>query len=268
MRNTKKNTEIKIEKLITKGKKIIFKTPFNRNYIADTSLRKRIGETVSYVKGKVLDVGCGEKPYKKIFCSVSDGYIGLDHPSSHHFYTSGTHADVYGDASSLPFVRQSFDTVLCTEVLPHIENPSLCFSELASVMKPGGVLIVTANKSWEQRTGLPTPDFWRFTDQGLALLAKQQNLSVIYTKSGCGFFAMIGQMLCRFLNKELIYRKTDSKGIDRKPSLIAAFFVLPIIAFIHLIFIMLEKIYKSELDTLFYILVAQKPNKDLSQKVQ
>ena len=250
---------MQIEELTTTVKKVISNTPLNRNYLADSSLKKRIGETFPYVKGKVLDVGCGEKPYEKLFCAEIDAYVGVDQPSSHHFYTPQTRADVFGDACRLPFLSESFETVLCTEVLPHIENPNSCFAEFASVLRPGGFLIVTANKSWERRTGLPIPDFWRFTDQGLALLAEKQNLNVIYTKPGCGFLAMIGQLLCRFLNKEFIYRKALYEDTDKKPSLIAAFFVLPVIAFIQIFFGLLEKLYHSKLDTLFYILVAQKP---------
>lgn len=258
---------MQIEKLIIKGKKVISNTPLNRNYITDTSLKKCIGEILPYVKGKVLDVGCGEKPYEEIFSNEIDLYVGIDKLSSHHFYSPQTQADVYGDACSLPFTSESFETVICTEVLPHIENPNLCFAELANVLKPGGFLIVTANKTWERRTGLPIPDFWRFTDQGLALLAEQQNLKVIFTKPGCGFLALIGQLLCRFLNNEFIYRKSVYEDIDKKPSLVAAFFVLPIIAFIQLFFGLLEKLYYSKIDTIFYILVAQKPKQELISKM-
>jgi SAM-dependent methyltransferase len=244
---------------IYKVKKLIVNTPLNRNFIADSYLKKRIGEASIYVKGKVLDVGCGEKPYEKLFKEVIDTYIGVDQLRSHQFYASNTKVDVYGDASHLPFKAKSFDTVLCTEVLPHIEKPHLCFSEISRVMNTGGILILTANKTWERRTGLPVPDLWRFTDQGLRLLAEQHNLDVIYTKPGCGFLGTIGQLICRFLNKEFIYRKSLNEGVDKSPSLLAALFVLPIIAFIQILFSLFEKLYHSKIDTIFYILVARKP---------
>ena len=99
------------------------------------------------------------------------------------------------------------------------------------------------------------------------MLAEQQNLNVIFTKPGCGFLALIGQLLCRFLNNEFIYRKSVYEDIDKKPSLIAAFFVLPIIAFTQLFFGLLEKLYYSKIDTIFYILVAQKPKQELISKM-
>ncbi|MFQ5729066.1 MAG: class I SAM-dependent methyltransferase [Waddliaceae bacterium] len=230
---------------LLKIKRFIRNTPLNRNYIADLSLKKRIIETIPHVKGHVLDVGCGEKPYEPIFLSNIKKYVGIDIPNAHIFYSPNISADVYGNACYLPFSSETFDTLLCIEVLPHIDKPSLAFSEFARVLKPGGNLIVTADKSWEERTGLPVPDYWRFTGEGVAILSRQQGLTVLYTKQGCGFFATIGQLLARFLNKELIYRKALHKGIDREPNILVAFFIIPIIALVQIFFLLLDKIYYS-----------------------
>lgn len=247
-----------LRNILQYAKKIIKKTPLNRNYITDSYLEKRIKETVSFVKGDVLDVGCGDKPYKEFFCSNVHSYVGMDLPFVHLYYSMKGQADVYGHARNLPFKSQSFDTILCTEVLPHIHEPHRAFEEFARVLKCSGILIVTANKSWEKRTGLPVPDLWRFTDEGLAYLARQHELDVIYTKQGCGFFATLGQLIARFLNKEVIYRKAITKGIDREPHVLIAVFILPLIAVFQGFFLILEKLYSSKLDTLFYILVAKK----------
>lgn len=241
-------------------KNFLANTPLNRNYITDVSLQKRLKETVPYVTGLVLDVGCGEKPYEPFFRSNIKAYIGIDLPMVHDFYSSDVHADVYGNAYKLPFKSASFDTVICTGVLSHVSEPQVVFAEFSRVLKASGVLILTANKSWETRTGLPISDYWRFTDEGLTWLARQKNLEVMYTKPGCGFFATIGQLLSRFLNKEFIYYKATYQGIDKKPNLITAFFILPLCAIIQIFFFMIDKIYFSKIDTLFYILVARKIN--------
>jgi SAM-dependent methyltransferase len=246
------------EKTLRKLQKIISNTPLNRNFIAGSALKRRIKETSPYVKGIALDVGCGEKPYEYLFKGLVDQYVGMDLPNSHFFYSPDRHADVYGHSCNLPFKSSSIDTIICTEVLPHIDKPYLAFAEFARVLKSGGILVLTANKSWERRTGLPIPDYWRFTDEALALLTTEQNLEVIYTKTGCGFFATIGQLLCRFLNKEFIYRKAQYHGIDKQPYVLIAFFIIPLIAFIQILFLVLDKLYYSKLDTLFYILVARK----------
>lgn len=248
-----------MSRFTTRMKKFIFHTPLNRNYIADLSLKRRLKETIPYVSGLVLDVGCGEKPYEHLYGSKVKTYIGIDLPTSHTFYSPNTrHADVYGVVDQLPFKSSSFNAIIFTEVLPHVEYPPVAFTELTRVLKSEGVLVVTANKSWERRTGLPVPDLWRFTDEGLAQLARQQGLEVLYTKEGCGFFATMGQLFSRFLNKEFIYRKVQHRQVDHPPNMLAALLVLPLMAFIQIFFLLLDKIYYSKLDTIFYIMLARK----------
>lgn len=51
-------------KIIKKIKRGIYNTPFNRNYIADICLKKSLKAAALIVRGIVLDVSCGEKPYE------------------------------------------------------------------------------------------------------------------------------------------------------------------------------------------------------------
>lgn len=240
---------------LNRAKKFISNTPLNRNYIADLLLRKRLAEAAPYVQGLVLDVGCGEKQYEDVFQSRVKSYIGVDLPTS---YLPTRHADVYGDACLLPFKSNSFDAVICTEVLPHVEAPHLAFAEFARVLKCNGTLIVTANKSWNKRQATLIPDYWRFTDEGLVQLSRQQKLAVIYTKAGGGFFAMMGQLFSRFMNLEFIHHKNLYKGNDQQPNIVFACLVLPLCALIQLFSLFLDRLYSSKIDTLFYILVAVK----------
>jgi SAM-dependent methyltransferase len=47
------------------------------------------------------------------------------------------------DVCRLPFEDSSFDKVLCSEVLEHIEDDCGAVSEFARVLRPGGLLVVT-----------------------------------------------------------------------------------------------------------------------------
>lgn len=48
-----------------------------------------------------------------------------------------------GDVARLSFEDDFFDTVICVEVLEHVEQPAQVLAELRRVLKPGGQLIVT-----------------------------------------------------------------------------------------------------------------------------
>lgn len=51
------------------------------------------------------------------------------------------HTIVEGDVEALPFADGSFGTILCTEVIEHIPDPSAALAEYRRVLQPGGVLI-------------------------------------------------------------------------------------------------------------------------------
>lgn len=76
--------------------------------------------------GTILDVGCG-KGEPAMFINRNGGYftIGLDafDPYLKHCKTCGIH-DTYiqADVRSLPFTDNSFDSVICLEVLEHLEK--------------------------------------------------------------------------------------------------------------------------------------------------
>ena len=102
--------------------------------LANELLLREILKTTSYIKGRVLDIGCGEKPYRDIFSSRIDSYIGVDLPQTVH----AKHAiDIFANAHYLPFKKDTFDTVLCLEILEHVEMPLEVLKEIHRILKPG-----------------------------------------------------------------------------------------------------------------------------------
>ena len=91
------------------------------------------------LRGVMLDVGCGKKPYLRHASNVKK-YIAVDVPSTIH---GVHHADVMASVLALPFESETFDSVLCVEVLEHTADPSLGLREMARVAKPGATLLLT-----------------------------------------------------------------------------------------------------------------------------
>jgi ubiquinone/menaquinone biosynthesis C-methylase UbiE len=48
-----------------------------------------------------------------------------------------------GNAQSLPFATASFDKVICSEVLEHLQDPDIALKEIARVLKPGGRALIS-----------------------------------------------------------------------------------------------------------------------------
>jgi ubiquinone/menaquinone biosynthesis C-methylase UbiE len=76
--------------------------------------------------------------------------------------------DVVGDVQSLPCEDNSFDIILCTEVLEHVQDPRRAIAEMHRVLRPGGRLVLTTRFLFPIHH--PSHDFFRFTEAGLQSL--------------------------------------------------------------------------------------------------
>ncbi len=96
--------------------------------------------------GYLLDIGCG---LGYLTGALGGGFIriGIDYDINalRANYKRGLKNMVQGDVVKLPFKKQSFDVVICSEVLEHLPegmDASLLF-EMSSILKPGGRLLIT-----------------------------------------------------------------------------------------------------------------------------
>lgn len=78
-----------------------------------------------FLKGKILDVGCRNKDLKR-FLDRDAEYTGLD-------IAGGADFIVDLDKEKIPFPDNSFDCVVCFDVLEHLENIHLVFDEIIRV---------------------------------------------------------------------------------------------------------------------------------------
>jgi SAM-dependent methyltransferase len=68
----------------------------------------------------------------------------------------------------------TFDMIVCTEVLEHTTNPFTAVDEIYRILKPGGLVFITV--PFDFRIHGPLPDCWRFTEHGLRALLKKFEL--------------------------------------------------------------------------------------------
>jgi SAM-dependent methyltransferase len=110
---------------------------------------------------RVLDVGCGVKPYYPLFAQIASEYVGVD-------VVENPAAELLGSVEELPVADASFDVVLCTQVLEHADDPAQAVRELRRVTRPGGRVLASTHGVQVYH---PSPvDYWRWTHEGLRLL--------------------------------------------------------------------------------------------------
>ncbi len=147
---------------------------------------------------RLLDVGCGEKPYRPLFAPYVSSYIGVDP-------VENPVAELRGPIEKLPVDDASFDVVLCAQVLEHVDDPAKGLAELHRVLAPGGRILLSTHGAMVYH---PAPvDYWRWTHAGLERLFNQNGRWASVTVSpGCGTTSSLTMLIAIYA--EHVLRRT------------------------------------------------------------
>jgi SAM-dependent methyltransferase len=169
------------------------------DYLAKRAMLADLLDCRRFAEGRLLDVGCGNKPYREIFAPCVQSYIGVDLDGRH------SRPDVMAQVLDLPFEAATFDTVLATQVIEHVPQPDRMLQEISRVLKPGGCLILTAPQYWRLHE-IPH-DYYRFTHYGLRHLVTACGLTVVLIKAEGAAWALIGQAICNALQGRRLWHR-------------------------------------------------------------
>ncbi len=124
-------------------------------------LEQFIGGHAAQCHGTFLEFG--DPRYRHMFAPDSVARYDVINP------VPGPQVTLIGDIQGCPQIADaSYDVIVCTQVLEHVPNPFLAAEELCRILKPGGVLLLTAPAAFPyHRDPL---DYWRFSVDSLALL--------------------------------------------------------------------------------------------------
>jgi len=143
------------------------------------------------LRARILDVGCGPKPYYPFFADVAAEYTGLD-------VVPTPSADVVGFVEEMPLESGRFDLVLCTQVLEHCDDPIRAVAELRRVTAPGGRVLASTHGVMAYH---PSPeDHWRWTHTGLARLFRTAEWSAVTVTPVGGATACLGKLGATYLD--------------------------------------------------------------------
>jgi 2-polyprenyl-3-methyl-5-hydroxy-6-metoxy-1,4-benzoquinol methylase len=120
---------------------------------------------------RVLDVGCSSgylaRPLVADGCTV----VGVEFDPVAAEEARSVCTDVLvGDAETmeLPFERESFDVVLCGDLIEHLRDPEAFLARVRPLLHPDGRLVLTTPNvaNWSMRLGL-LAGRWRYTERGI-----------------------------------------------------------------------------------------------------
>jgi SAM-dependent methyltransferase len=176
-----------ISESITRISGKVFGSRSYRRILLDEDLER----SRELVKGFVLDVGGKAK-----------GKTGQFRPLANHSprwvylnIEGRTQPDVIGDAVSLPFRPESFDSAVCTEVLEHCEYPQKVIDEIYRILKAGGYVVISV--PFLCPIHADPYDFGRFTDRKLRSMLEK--FKIVELKKQGYFFTVLADMIKGYL---------------------------------------------------------------------
>jgi SAM-dependent methyltransferase len=155
---------------------------------------------------RVLDVGCGSKPYFPLFAPYVTEYVGVDPADV-------PEADLRGSAEALPVDDGSYDAVLCIQVLEHTDDPARAVRELARATAPGGRVLASTHGVMVYHPS-PVTDYWRWTAAGLERLFRESgDWSSVRVTAASGTTACLGMIAALYL--DIVAQKARVRGLMR-----------------------------------------------------
>jgi len=151
-----------------------------------STTREVINHLLSHIHGRVLDLGAGSAKYKEMILQKASEYRSCD-------AAKNINIDDVCDVLNLQYPPESFETVISTQVIEHVNNPYKMAEQIFKVLKPGGKVIVTAPFLIPMHSD--PDDYFRFTPSGLSEIFKQSGFVIIESGHYGGFFMVLSETI-------------------------------------------------------------------------
>ncbi len=159
-----------------------------------------------FLGGKLLDIGCGSKPYENLF--TVDEYIGIDVEVSGHNHTSSK-VDNFYDGTHIPYDDNEFDWVFSSEVFEHVFNLDELLEEINRILTLRGKLAFTCPFVLNEHE--QPYDYARYTSFALHDLMTRHGFVVESIKQSTSYFETVMQVLAIYVYQHFLPRNTYVK---------------------------------------------------------
>jgi SAM-dependent methyltransferase len=194
------------------------------------SIWRDLARLLPRVRGTLADVGCGAQPFRNLLPS-DVRYIGVDLEDAESRFGGGgpgywAHDMRRFRGSDLPLADGEVDTVLCTETLEHVLDPTAFLKEIHRALAPSGRLILTV--PFAARWHFVPQDYWRYTPSGLTHLLSLAGFPEVRIYARGGALAVAGYKVLGFVL--LLLAGHGRRGFSGALSRLAGVCLLPVAA--------------------------------------
>lgn len=179
-------------------RKIIFYNRFTA--YSDIRLKEFARMVADVVKDgeSILDAGAGECQYKPYFKHAK--YTAQDLGIGDKTWDF-SQIDIKSEIYDIPVANNSFDYILCLEVMEHLKYPHRAFKEFSRILKSGGKLFVVCPLTWSEHQ-IPY-DYFRYTRYALQMLANDNDFVAEKIEAMGGRFIVLAQIIHETFNLAL-----------------------------------------------------------------
>ncbi|MEP7147024.1 MAG: class I SAM-dependent methyltransferase [bacterium] len=195
-----------------KNGKYFLKYSSAESYYKNGLLLECVQHFKSFFSGRLLDLGCGNKPYSNIYNEVCESSTGCDVPFSIH-QNSNVEVLCYAEDLDRHFEPASFNCVLCTEVLEHTLDDKKVVDNIYKILNNNGILIISAPFIYVLHEA--PHDYRRYTYYGLLNILESNGFKIRSAFSTGGTFSSGFFIFYYSLTKIFYYffKKTGLKNL-------------------------------------------------------
>lgn len=160
---------------------------FESSYRTFSLWKRQMIYVAKYGQGVTLDLGAGKLPFRPALAQHAGLYISMDIECEH------PDLDIIGSGEGLPLASQSIDTVFSAQVMEHVPHPWRFVGEIARVLKPDGILILSVPFVFYIH-GEPH-DYFRYTPYALRSLLEENGFRLLQIETVGGLWAFVAYFI-------------------------------------------------------------------------
>jgi SAM-dependent methyltransferase len=140
----------------------------------------------------LLDAGAGHRPYRALFRHTR--YQSCDFIPVLEEVGGNTDIDhtFFCDLEQIPKNDNTYDAIVCSQVLEHVKRPDKVIKEFYRILKPSGQLFLTIPQCFGVH--MPPHNYFNFLDAGIRFLVEEAGFWVVIIQPLGGIFWLLGKI--------------------------------------------------------------------------